>query len=247
MTGNKRRSSWIASFVVGSIALGLSPSQARAQFGMGMGGFGWGWGGFGYVAPSPTNFIQQHALTAAARGREPRPSHSPYANNPNAYFNRIRDNGFVSHYDVRRRQPPSYQNRRSSSGSPSAVVSQPSPAGTAADAILPLASFFNAARTLVWPNESPTADELKEKRVLADQAILAVLDETTQQPSATVGSVTTARQKLLDYGQPALKEIRIQSTPPIADAFHRFLLSLYDSLALAAWPPSSASDGSGRR
>ena len=36
-------------------------------------------------------------------------SHSPYANNPNAYFNRIRDNGFVSHQDARRRRAPTYR------------------------------------------------------------------------------------------------------------------------------------------
>jgi hypothetical protein len=54
-----------------------------------------------------------------------------------------------------------------------------------------------------------------------------------------MSSVTHARQKLVEYGQPALQEIRAQATPVIADAFHRFLLALYDSLASAAGPPDA--------
>ena len=47
--------------------------------------------------------------------------------------------------------------------------------------------------------------------------------------------------ELIDYGQPALQEIRTQATPAIADTFHRFLLSLYDSLAQAVGPPDALS------
>src|SRR5262245_19801797 len=102
MMRNKQRPPGVLTFLMGFIVLGLDSDRARAQWGM---GYGWGWGGLGfYQAPSPTNFLNQHALTRAAGGRPARPSHSPYANNPNAYFNRVRDNGFVSHYDVRRRQ-----------------------------------------------------------------------------------------------------------------------------------------------
>ncbi len=55
--------------------------------------------------------------------------------------------------------------------------------------------------------------------------------------TASVSSAAFARQKLLDYGRPALQEIRSSSTPAISDAFHMFLLSLYDSLAQSAAPP----------
>jgi hypothetical protein len=93
----------------------------------------------------------------------------------------------------------------------------------------------------VWPSESPINGDLKEKRDLSDQASLAVREETRRQMAASISSVTHARQLLLDYGRPALQEIRAQSTPAIADSFHRFLLSLYDSLAQAAWPPDANS------
>jgi hypothetical protein len=39
---------------------------------------------------------------------------------------------------------------------------------------------------------------------------------------------------LLDYGKPALHLLRSKSTVRVADAFHLFLLSLYESLAQAA-------------
>jgi hypothetical protein len=237
MTRSKWRWPGLLPILLGFTVLGLHPGQARAQWGM---GYGWGWGelGFRYV-PSPTDFLNQQALT---RGRQERPSHSPYANNPNAYFNRIRDNGFVSHYDVARRRAPAYQPVRTTAYvPPTRVEPQPAAATAASRPVTPLASFFNAAQELVWPSESPTNGDLKEKRDRADQAGLAVLEETRRQVPASVSSVTRARQKLIDYGQPALQEVRAQATPPIADSFHNFLLSLYDSLAQAAWPPDANS------
>ena len=48
--------------------------------------------------------------------------------------------------------------------------------------------------------------------------------------------MTTTRQKLLDYGQPALHFMRTHTTPRVAETFHLFLLSLYESLAQAANP-----------
>jgi hypothetical protein len=179
--------------------------------------------------------LNQHALTRAAAGLQGVPSQTPYANNPNAYFNRVRDNGFVSHYDVQRRRPPTYGQettapRRNTGG----VDAPPAAAEAAPRPLVPLASFFDAAQKLVWPNESPTDGDLKEKRDHSDQASLAVLEETRRQPVASISSVTYARQVLIDYGQPALKKLRTETTPVIADTFHIFLLALYDSLAQAA-------------
>ncbi len=164
------------------------------------------------------------------------PTRTPYANNPNSYINNLRDNGFVSHYDTRR--------RRGSSVSPQPVAAPAQPQTqretAVADNVLPLASFFDASLTLVWPNEAPAGGELKEKRDASDEASRAVLEEIKRQALASVSSAAHARKKLLGYGQPALQEIRANATPAIADAFHLFLLSLYDSLAQAAAPPQAA-------
>jgi hypothetical protein len=232
MTRMERRPGRALAPLIGLIVWCLASSHARAQFDMGM---GWGWGGFGMRnVPSPQDFLNQHALTRAGGGMQARPSHSPYSNNPNSYFNRVRDNGFVSHFDARRRRPPSSQSQpagnagRGEAGASAGTVER--------RPVAPLESFFDAARRLVWPNEAPTTGDLKEKRDRADQASLSVLEETKRQTMASLSSVTDARHKLIEYGRPAVQEIQTQATSAIADAFHRFLLSLYDSLAQAAWP-----------
>ncbi len=56
---------------------------------------------------------------------------------------------------------------------------------------------------------------------------------------ARLSTVTDARQKLLDYGRPALQQVREQSTPALADSFHVFLLSLYGNLGAAATVPKT--------
>src|SRR5262245_46140095 len=107
MTRSKWRWPRLLPLLLGFAIPGMHPDQARAQWGI---GYGWGWGDLGFrTVPSPTDFLNQHALNRAAAGIQSRPSHSPYSGSPNAYFNRVRDNGFVSHYDVRRRLPPAYQ------------------------------------------------------------------------------------------------------------------------------------------
>jgi hypothetical protein len=88
------------------------------------------------------------------------------------------------------------------------------------------------------------SDELTEKRLTFDQASLAVLEEAKKNGVASVASVSEARQKLLDYGRPALRFVRAHETPRLADSFLGFLLELYDSLAQAATTTRTATVGS---
>lgn len=229
----RRRFTTGLGFAAGLAVLAAMPGPARAQYG-GLGA-GWGWGIFG-VGPSPsTTFLNDHANTRTALGRYSSRSHSAYRNNPNSYFNRIRDNGFVSHYDTRRRRAPSYQSGRTNS---SLSREEPQRAASAADlaAITPLASFFDASLRLVWPQGSPEDGEFREKREISDRAALAVLKEKREQGAASITVAVEARQKLVEYGQPALRLLREVATPPVADSFHGFLLSLYDSLGAATLP-----------
>jgi len=225
------------------VAACWSPQSAQAQ-GMGM-GMGWflPWNN----VPSPTNFINDWSLQNAARAGRP-PSNNVYANNPNSYVNRLRDNGFVTQYDARGRSPgrrrPAAPSR--SLGDAPARAEAPAPANDAqaqakppaARPSLPLASFFDAAGRLVWPSDSPVDGGLKTKRDASDQAVTAVRREVDAQGWAPISLAAEARQKLLDYGRPALQEIRETSSPRIAETFHEFLLGLYDSLAAAAIPPA---------
>ncbi len=117
----------------------------------------------------------------------------------------------------------------------------PSPtAGTAPRPVVPLASFFDGAKRLLWPSDAPVAGDLQQKRDIADEGSLVVLGELQAQGRASIASVADSRQKLLDYGQPALREIRASATPPVAETFHAFLFALYESLAQAADPPAAS-------
>jgi hypothetical protein len=234
MTMRTRQWRQVVFLASGAILLAAGSERAHAQYGFGIGFMG----GFNYV-PSPTDFINSHALTQAGRGQQPRASFQPYANNPNSFHNRLRDNGFVPSYEVRRRQPTASRSQPARSlASTARVESQPVAAAPAPRPAAPLASFFDASLRLVWPSESPVDGDLKEKRDTSDQASLAVLKETKARQAAAIATVTVARERLLDYGRPALRQIRLVATTAIADGFHNFMLSLYDALAQAATPPA---------
>jgi hypothetical protein len=213
------------------VAALLSFGSSRAR-----GFYGYGFiGGFNYV-PSPGDFVNQHALSNAARAGRP-PSNNVYAGNPNSYLNSIRDNGLVPSYDVARRAPAASRAvPRVSPGEQ--VVAQAAPAPKP---VLPLASFFNDAKQLVWPSNAPVEGELQQKRDTSDESSRVVLAEYQAQGRATIGAITDSRQKLIAYGQPALQAIRTTSTPRVADTFHLFLLALYESLGQASNLPGTPS------
>jgi hypothetical protein len=239
MARSKRRAVNLLMFMVATAAIGSGASQARAQYGMGM-GYGGMFMGFNPV-PSPGNYLNQHALTRAAAGSR-EPSRTVYANNPNAYINKIRDNGFSSHYSPDSRRPTEYATARRARNARLTSNNQPAPATDSVAAtkpVVPIGNFFNEARKLVWPSDAPLSGELGGKRDTSDQASLVVKELVDQHGAAPITTVTDARQKLLDYGQPALQLIRSITTPLIAENFHMFMLSLYESLAAAASPADS--------
>jgi hypothetical protein len=204
------------------------PDRAQAQFGFG--GLGGGFGlGFGFnQVPSPTGYLYQNALVQAQRHIDI-PSRNVYANNSMSYLNHVRDNGFVDRYSADRRLWPKYGNdtRPQVAAAPPAAPQVPS---------LPLSSFYNADHVLIWPGDSPLEGELKEKRAVFDRSSEVVLSESKKNGVASMASVTDARNKLLDYGRPALAYTRAHDTPRISDSFHMFLLTLYESLAQAINP-----------
>src|SRR3954447_13197413 len=104
---NSRTPSRVMSCLAVALVPWLLPGQAEAQWGY---GFGWGSPAFNYV-PSPTDYLNQRALVAGSRTMSAPASNNVYADNSNAYYNKIRDNtDFLGgHYD--------YQTRRSESES----------------------------------------------------------------------------------------------------------------------------------
>jgi len=238
MTWNSKRFPGALALLMVITALGPGTRSARAQCGM---GFGMGWGGIGgfHYASSPTDYLNQRTRLNAARAGAPATQGS-IAGNPNAYYNKVRDDGFVPHYDLQFGQSPAERVQHPGSLGDQ-VHRQPAVDSTAASSrpkqVIPLSNFFDASQKLVWPGQASPEVGLKEKREIFERASLAVLEESRQHGVASIATVTAARQKLLDYGRPALQKVRASSTPQVADTFHHFLLSLYDSLAQSAAPP----------
>ena len=235
MTWNSKRLPSALALLMVITALGPGTRSARAQCGTGM---GMGMGGFHY-ASSPTDYLNQRARLNTARPGAPATQGS-IAGNPNAYYNKVRDDGSVPHYDRRFGQPPTERSQHPGSLGDQ-VNRQPAVDSTEASSrptqVIPLRNFFDASQKLVWPGEAPAEAGLKEKREIFERASLAVLEESRQQGAASIATVTAARQKLLDYGRPALQQVRASSNAQVADTFHHFLLSLYESLARSAAPP----------
>jgi hypothetical protein len=230
MITTTKRGRALAAAVLAAAASLFGTGRAEAQWGgMGIGFFGGNL--FGNV-PQPVTFDNSVALARMNHVRGPI-QNNVYGNNPNAYYNHIRDNGFVERYSPEIRDPAYY------GYSSRAGAQRPTPTSASAVPVrplVPLSSFFNDKDQLVWPGDSPISGDLKEKRAATDQACQVAREELKKNGVASIAAVTEARQKLLDYGRPALKQVKAQETPRVADSFHVFLLSLYDSLGQAANP-----------
>ena len=221
-------------------------SRSQADF-----GFGFGFG-LGFENPkTETNFLNQWSLQNGTAASANRPtSHT-------APRFQTRDDGFMERYDLATREAmvnriarnPAREMRtvnpggaRSTPPAPRTTAPAPAPAPVAAAKPKPemlLATFFDADKRLVWPGDSPMTGGLSAKRNVADQAILAVLNEYQLEGLAHLSTVTNARERLLEYGRPALDYARRGSTPALAESFHSFLLSLYANVGLAATVPKS--------
>ncbi len=236
MLPSARRNQVFGLLIAVVVGLGIAPGRAEAQFGMGGMGFGWGFGGFSQVE-KPDSFLYSKAISDSRRNTHI-PSRDAYANNSNSYINHVRDNGFVDRYPVARRDSDYYRYspppQSARSMTPTAMTV------TALTPSLPLASFYDPEGRIAWPADAPTAGELKDKRTNFDHSSQAVLAELKKNGVAAIATVTDARQKLLDYGRPGLKYVREHETPRVADTYHLFLLSLYESLAQAVNPPKTA-------
>jgi hypothetical protein len=220
--------------MVFAAATAAAPSEVHAQWGWGYGGFGMGGQIGNYAIVSNINARSSAAAGHAYAIRQSLPgSGNVYAGNPNSFVNRVRDTSFSERFDVSTR-------RRIESE----VARNPEVAATAAGVpprtrprtppILPLANFFSAAGQLIWPTSSPIEGPLGSQRAAADASARAVYKEFQARGTAPVGLVTDARLQLVEYGRPAMEFLQKNSSAEVAQAFHTFLLGLYDSLGAVA-------------
>lgn len=219
--------------VRGAILTGLlvlaglaAPGQAQAQFGMGF--------GFGFeTRPMSVENIYSRSNMAAGYSYSSRQQGLTAPSRP-------RDVGWMERNSAESRGDVEARAALQRRVRDLEAQNRTQPTAPAAPQ-LALASFFNEYGKLVWPSDSPVSGDLQGKRDISDQASKSVLDTVKARGAAPLGSVTDARNKLLDYGRPALKIVRDKNTAVISEGFHAFLMALYESLAQAATPaPTSA-------
>jgi hypothetical protein len=227
-----RRGSRLAVACGAGLVAWLGGDRVQAQGFGGFGGFGWG---LGYQTPASVNFLNDHAIArvGSVAARQPQ--------NLTAPIPVSRDVDFFNRYDAATRQAMEDRVARNPRGTitrpapalPITLADSPSPARQ----IPPLSSFFNKMRQIVWPADAPTHADLAEKRAASDAKTLEFFNEFEMRGFGMVATATEARSKLLDYGRPALRSMRENSTTAVSDAFHSFLLSLYDSIEESTKPP----------
>jgi hypothetical protein len=229
---------------IAALALVLfASSKAEAQFGFG--GMGWGYGAFlhPYTPPSVST-LDRVAVTRAGMDQEALNRTS--LSTPDRFDYRRQQVAMQQRYDIssmrgidvdRRRRGTPIPGTRATPGdvaNAAEPVNAPGQQQAAARPVLDLASFVNSSDQVVWPADAPISGDLVNQRDRADSAIKEVVQEERAMGFASISTVAGARQALLDYGQPALQFVRETSTARVADTFHLFLLSLYDSLAQVA-------------
>ncbi len=222
--------SWrLAVLCVAGLVAWLGGGQAQAMMGYGgFGGFGFG---LGPQTPASVSFINQHAIAqmGVAAAARPKPLRAPTAV--------VRDVEFFNRYDAatRRAMVDAASRRRSPSPARAALNATPAAAEPVQPPrpVVPLVSFFNKMRELIWPADSPTAGDLAGKRSTSDETTLALLHEIENQGYAHIASVTDARNKLLEYGRPALQYVRDNSTAGLGRLSHLSALALRFDRAVA--------------
>ncbi len=217
-----------------AMVLLLPTGAAQAQWGFGW-GMGMGGGGMGsYMEQSNINARSSAAASYAYSIRQHMPGTANAASNPNSYLNNVRDTSFYQRFDPStRRNIESEVSRRPEAGLTSVGVPNTAKPPKTQATVTPLTNFFSAAGVLVWPSDPPVDGNLGDKKAVAEASLTSVLQQYKTQGFAPVGQVAEARTKLVDYGTPALEYLSQHTTPAVVDAFHRFLLSLYDSLGAA--------------
>lgn len=238
-SGQRRR--WFRQSVAWLFLLALMVGpvpEASAQWGWGYGGWGmWGGGAISNAAMFENiNARSAAAANAAYVMRQNMPgAGNVYRGNPNAYINNVRDTTFFERFDPSTRRSIAQQvSRNPERGLASLGLNNPPAPAAPSRPVIDLASFFSGAGVLVWPSEAPTNGELGEKQKLANAATQSVFQEVKSHGRAPVGLVSDARTQLVAYGRPALNYLREHTTAAVVDAFHRFLLGLYDAVGRAA-------------
>jgi hypothetical protein len=90
---------------------------------------------------------------------------------------------------------------------------------------LPMSQVIAPDGKVLWPSAAPVNGELGEHRSAAEAAVREASGEFRSAGRATIASVSEAKERLYDYGRPALRDLNRESRPD-AVTLLRFLASL---------------------
>src|SRR5262245_22026346 len=184
-----------ASLILVALAHSAQP-RAEAQIGIGMGLYG---DPFAIIAsptvPSPTDYLYNISLArAAAHASADRQTAAQMArSNPNAYWNRIRDNSGANTYDLTSRQSLSHRVGATARPAPAAATAPSRPRVHALD------DYFLDGSRFDWPRDAPEDGPGQSDRAAADHALRAVFEQVRSGGTANAQSVAAARAKVIAY------------------------------------------------
>ena len=225
----------IASFaarklVLIAVILCLLRTEAKAQMGIGLDG----WSGSPFMfydiggpslASELTYDLHQRSQTRSAQVA------SEIQDNWNA-GNAVQGHSYLDNlrgttpYELATRQTPQPRS------APVSTSRRPTVAKVAVPApfVPSFSSFLQKDGRLDWPLDSPASGELARLRSEADQSLLTVSQEIQRNGRASLTTITSARAKLITYGQGALQQVRTERSDQIANGFHAFLMAVHNSV-----------------
>jgi hypothetical protein len=220
-----------------TLLLVLGGRPARGQFGLIV-----GWPG--QNQQSSENFLNDRALQNAASARTAQQGGGNggiHLNSGTMYWDHLRDPAFQERYGSADRAPLSRRTTSPLNRVATAPASRPAqaPAQTApAYQSIMLDAFFDSLGRFRWPADADATGDLAPKRERAEAEVVAALREWQASRVTRLQTAATARQALLEYGQPSLQRLRETTSPQVAETFHVFLLALYKGLEQATIPPA---------
>ncbi|WZO99827.1 hypothetical protein EP7_001440 [Isosphaeraceae bacterium EP7] len=202
--------------------------------GMGFGGLGMGYyGGLGFGGMGMTAYdqamVKQQFSALNASNLNLQNAQAAAAYQQANFYRQQAENLALANAQKARGLQPKYQTR---SGSISTLAAEDAAQAAAAPAPAspPTPRFLATDGSVLWPDFA-----IKNKdRADVDKAVAKVVSEQKTGGHASVASVTLAKQKLREYGHPALRLDRVQSRPKLVKDLARFLNTLNDYLSDAA-------------
>jgi hypothetical protein len=207
--------------------------------GMGYGGIGYGGIGYGGMGMSPYDqaMVKQQYSALNNSNINLQNAQAEVAYQQANFYRQQAENLALANAMKARGLQPKYQ---TSTGAISTMAAaDAAQVAAAAPTANKAPKFLAQDGSVAWPDFATKNKDRDD----VDKAVVKVVAEQKAAGHASVAAVTQAKQKLRDYGHPALRLDRVQSKPKLAKDFARFLNALNDYLSDAATDAKAATPG----